>query len=99
MKNGLYAVTLWQGSNVAVIRVGWFARDDGDEWHVWWVTPYRKDYSRLAEVWLKGPTSVKGWEWSPVVESYVSRLHFAPLAKLDPAVWVSVCPQPKEWRE
>ena len=98
MRDGLYAVQLWSGS-LMVLRVGWFRREAGDDYDVWWTTPYRDGYQvRPGTVWAEGPKkSAKGWTWSPVLESSVSRLHFVPLAKLDPALWESVCPRPKGW--
>ena len=96
MRDGLYAVQLWSG-NLMVLRVGWFRREAGDDFDVWWTTPYRDGYQvRPGTVWAEGPKkSAKNWEWSPVLESSVSRLHFVPLAKLDPKLWESVCPKPE----
>ena len=100
MRSGLYAVTLTQGS-LTVLRVGWFRRDasDPDEYDVQWVTPYRGEVqTRLAEVWQGGPKKAPDWEWSPPVPSVAHRLHFHPLARLDPQLWEPVVGErPKEW--
>ena len=99
MRDGLYAVTLSQQSQV-VIRVGWFRRDpqDPDEYEVAWCTPYRGEYTtKLSDVWAKGPTAAPKWTWGPPLESVAHRFHFHPLARLDPKKWATICPRPKAW--
>jgi len=98
MKDGLYAAQLWSG-NVMVLRVGWFRRDAGDDYDVWWTTPYRGETTtRLATVWAEGPKkAAPRWTWSPVLASTASRLHFVPLARLDPKLWEGVCPKPGDF--
>lgn len=100
MKSGLYAVSLSQGSSMAVLRLGWFRRDadDPDEYEVRWVTPYRGEATtKLAQVWLDGPRGLS-WTFSPPVDSVAHRFHFFPLARLDPEKWAKACgPKPEDW--
>lgn len=96
MRNGLYAVKVWSG-NLMVVRVGWFQHEAGDDFDVWWTVPYRGEYqTRLSDVWVKGPKHAKQWTWGPVHPAVANRLHTVVLAKLDPKLWESVCPRPKE---
>lgn len=101
MRPGLYAVTLSQGFARSVLRVGWFrpSAEDPDELDVVWCTPYRGEYqTRLAQVWVAGPSAAKNWTWSPPVRSVAHRLHVQPLATLDPAKWASVVGEaPRGW--
>lgn len=101
MKDGLYAVSVSQFGRV-VLRVGWFRRDhsDPDEYECVWVTPYRGEYqTKLTEVWVNGPKhgGAKSWTWSPPVASVAHRIHFQPLALLDPKLWGELCPRPDGW--
>ena len=97
MRNGIYAVTLWQGDRT-VLRVGWFQRGAADDWRVWWTTPFRGEYqTRPSDVWAEGPGRAPNWTWGPVLESDASRFHFVPLARLDAAKWEKVCPRPAEY--
>lgn len=103
VQTGLYVVTLTQGGGWTVLRVGWFRRDpqDPDEYEVRWCTIYRPDRrAQLAPIWLGGPKEApREWEFSAPVPSVAHRLHFQPLAKLDPALWASVCgPRPEGWK-
>ena len=101
MRNGLYAVTLTQ-SGRTVLRVGWFRRDasDPDEYEVTWCTPYRgESTTQLGDVWSKGPKAAPAWKWGAVCLSVAHRIHFQPLARLDPKHWEDICPKPKGWEE
>lgn len=101
MRNGLYAVTLTQGSST-VLRVGWFRRDasDPDEYEVAWVTPYRDGYATLlSDVWAEGPKKAPSWKWGPVLRSVAHRFHFQPLARLDAKLFAKICPRPEGWGE
>ena len=99
MRDGLFAVQLWSG-NLMVLRVGWFQRLDGDDYAVSWSTPYRGEYStRLGDVWSVGPKAAPNWTWGPPLDCDVTRLQVVPLARLDPAKWEKICPQPKWWVE
>ena len=99
MQSGLYAVSLSQ-SGRTVLRVGWFRRDtsDPDEYETVWVTPYRGEYTtRLGDVWAAGPKAAPNWTWGKPVPSVAHRIHFHPLARLDPEAWAAVCPKPEGW--
>lgn len=99
MKDGIYAVTLTQ-SGRTVLRVGWFRRDasEPDEYEVTWCTPYRGEYqTQLADVWANGPKAAPAWKWGKSVPSVAHRIHFQPLARLDPKQWEKVCPRPDGW--
>jgi hypothetical protein len=101
MRDGLYAVSLAQ-SGRTVLRVGWFRRDpsDPDEYETVWSTVYRGEYqTKLGEVWAAGPKAAKSWTWGTPIPSVAHRVHFQPLAKLDPVLWAEVCPRPKGWEE
>lgn len=101
MRNGLYAVTLTQGSST-VLRVGWFRRDaaDPDEYEVTWTTPYRDGYATLpSDVWAGGPGKAPGWKWGPVLPSVAHRFHIQPLARLNEKHWAKICPRPDGWSE
>jgi hypothetical protein len=91
-----------QSGNLAVLRVGWVRRVEGDEYEVLnLVTPLRDgDYTTLfADVANKGPP--KKWRFSEPVwaASPTNRFHILGPLPLKPEQWKDICPKPKGWVE
>ena len=97
MRNGLYLVTTPSGGSVAVLRVGWLRRVEGDEFILVGArTPLRGDYSVTFDQAQEAPP--KSWKWTEPLKRplQLHRFQIRAPVELDAAGYAKLFPRP-EW--
>jgi len=102
MKNGLYIWSQLSGGSVAVLRVGWIRRVEGDEYEALnMVTPQRKgDYETMfSDLAIDGPP--KKWSFTRPIPGAcpLNRFQIQGPVPLNPEQWAKISPKPDRWRE
>jgi len=102
MKNGFYIWSQLSGGSVAVLRVGWIRRVEGDEYEALnMVTPQRKgDYETMfSDLAIDGPP--KKWSFTRPIPGAcpLNRFQIQGPVPLNPEQWAKISPRPEEWKE
>ena len=98
MRNGLYLITTPSGGSVAVLRVGWLRRVEGDEYELVNArTPLRGEYTTTFDQAQNIPP--KNWKWTePLVRPLqLHRFQIRAPVELDEKGYAKLFPRPEGW--
>lgn len=96
MRNGLYLLTTPSSGNVAVLRVGWLRRVEGDEYEVINArTPLRGEYKTTFDMAQNAPPP--GWKWTEPLERplQLHRFQIRAPVELSAEGYAKLCPRPE----
>ena len=94
MRNGLYLLTTPSGGSVAVLRVGWLRRVEGDEYELVGArTPLRGEYTVTFDQAQDAPPP--SWKWTEPLKRplQLHRFQIRAPVELDPAGYAKLFPR------